>query len=246
MKMRLLPVLGITGFFSVALAGSAMADSWPPAPGTYRTTDVSAGADLVGPTTMVCDPKGCSPRPSDFASVSVDRGLNTFKPRGDVSLVQQRGTTLTLFLYNTLSRTFVSGCWIIADSDFTIAQDLSTASLSTTVPGESNCPGRPVKVSSSNVVTSNGGVGGGGGGTGPITLNVSWTAKGVVSHLRDDAMLSCGGFTTVGGQDLDLASAVSQGQITGASASLTSEFASMDRSSSHQVVNGTPVDTCFF
>jgi hypothetical protein len=152
---------------------------------------------------------------------------------------------LTLFLYNTVSRTSVSGCWIIADSDFTLAQDLSSASLSTTVPGESNCPGRPMKVSSTNVVTSKG-VGGGGEGTGPITLNISWTAKGVVSHLRDDAMLSCGGFTTVGGQDLDLASALSQGQITGASASLTSEFASMDRSSSHQVVNGVPVDACFF
>lgn len=240
MKMRLLPALGITGLFSIALAGSAMAGGWP-APGTYRMTDTSANADLVGPSTIVCDPKGCGPGPSDFAFVTVDRGLHTFKPRGNVPLVQQSGTMLNLFLYTT-SGTTVSGCWIIADGDFTVAEDLSSASLATTVPGESNCPGTPLAVSSTNVVT---GKGGGGGGTGPIALNLNWTYKGVVSHGRDDGLFTCGSFTTVAGQDFDHASALSQGQITGASASLTSDFASIDHSSSNQVVKGTPVDACF-
>ena len=244
MNMRLLlPVLGITGLFSIALAGSALAGGgWPPAPGTYRMTDTSASADLVGPPTTVCGLKGCGPGPSDFAFVTVDRGLHTFKPRGDMPLVQQSGTMLNLFL-ETVSGTSVAGCWIIADGDFTIAADLSSASLSTTVPGQSNCPGTPLAVSSTNVVTGKGG--GGGGGGGPITLNLSWNYKGVVSHARDDGMLTCGSFTTVAGKDSDHASAVSQGQITGASASLTSDFASIDDSSSNQVVKGAPVDACF-
>jgi hypothetical protein len=249
MKMRLLPILGITGLFSIALAGSAAAGGggWPPAPGTYRATDTSANASLVGPSTIVCyPPKGCFPQPSAFADASIDRGLHTFKPRGSASLVQQTGTMLNLFLYNTVSGTSIAGCWIIADSDFTVAPDLSSASLSTTVPGESNCPGMPMKVSSTNLVTVKGGGGGGGGGTGPITLNLSWTYKGVVSHGRDDGMLTCGSFMTVGGFDSDHATATSQGQITGASATLTSQFASIDHTSTNQVVKGTPVDACFF
>jgi hypothetical protein len=245
MNIRLLPILGITGLFSIALAGSAVAGGggWPPAPGTYKTTDTSATASLVGPSTIVCGPKGCGPGPSDFAYVNVDRGLHTFKPRGGDLLVQQNGTMLNFSLFTTSGS--VGGCWMIADGDFTIANDLSSASLSTTVQGESNCPGTPLAVSSTNVVTGKGGGGGGGGGVGPITLNITWTYKGVVSHARDDGTLICGSFKTVAGQDSDHATAVSQGQITGSSANLTSDFASIDQSSSKQVVKGTPVDACF-
>jgi hypothetical protein len=248
MKMRLLPILGITGLFSIALAGSAVAGGggWPPAPGNYQTADTSANASLVGPSTIVCSPKGCYPQPSDFAYVSVDRGLHTFKPRGGAGLVQQSGTMLSLYMYSA-SGTSASGCWIIADSDFTVAKDLSSATLSTTVPGESNCPGTPLAVSSTNLVTGKGGGGGGGGGGAePITLNVSWTYKGVVSHVRDDGKMTCGSFSTVAGLDADHATALSQGQISGASASLTSEYASIDQSSSRQIVKGAPVDACFF
>src|SRR3989441_4500299 len=221
MNMRLLPILGITGLFSIALAGSAVAGGggWPPVPGTYKATDTSATADLVGATTIVCYPeKGCFPEPSEFASVSVDRGLHTFKPKGGAPLVQQSGTMLN-FYFSTVSGTNVSGCWMIADGDFTVARDLSSASLSTTVPGESNCPGAPLAVSSTNVVTGKGGGGGdGGGGTALITLNIGWTYKGVVSHLRDDGRMTCGSFSTVAGVDADHATALSQGQISEASA----------------------------
>jgi len=249
MNMRLLPILGITGLFSIALAGSAVAGGggWPPVPGTYKTTDTSATADLVGATTIVCYPqKGCFPEPSEFAYVSVDRGLHTFKPRGGAPLVQQSGTMLN-FYFSTVSGTNVSGCWMIADGDFAVAKDLSGASLSTTVQGESNCPGTPLAVSSTNVVTGKGGGGGGGGGsTGPVTLNLSWTYKGVVSHAHDDGMLTCGTFKTSAGQDSDHASATSQGLITGASATLTSQYAFIDSTVSNQIVKGTPVDACFF
>ena len=246
MNIRLLPALGVTGLLSIALAGSAVAGGgWPPAPGTYKMTDTSATADLVGATTIVCYPeKGCFPEPSEFASVSVDRGLHTFKPKGGAPLVQQSGTMLN-FYFSTVSGTNVSGCWMIADGDFTVASDLSSASLSTTVQGESNCPGAPLAVSSTNVVTGKGGVGGG-GTTGPITLNLSWTYNGVVSHVHDDGMLTCGTFKTSAKQDSDHASATSQGAITGASATLTSQYAYIDNSSNNQVVKGAPVDACFF
>lgn len=247
MNIRLLPILGITGLFSIALAGSAVAGGggWPPAPGTYKTTDTSATADLVAGSTIVCYPqKGCYPQPTDLAYVSVDRGLHTFKPRGGKTLIQQTGTMLN-FYFSTASGTNASGCWMIADDDFTVAKDLSSASLVTTVQGESNCPGTPLAVSSTNVVTPKGGGGGGGGTVGPITLNLSWTYKGVVSHARNDDTLTCGSFKTVAKQDSDHATATSQGDITGASASLTSQFASIDHSSSNQIVKGTPVDACF-
>lgn len=248
MNIRLLPVLGMTGLFSVALAGSAVAGGggWPPVPGNYQMVDTSANASLVGPPTTVCTPKGCYPQPSDFAYVSVDRGLHTFKPRGGTQLVQQSGTMLTLYMFSATGPS-VDGCWIIADSDFAVAKDLSSATLSTTVPGASNCPGSPLAVSSTNVVTGKGGGGGGGGGgTGPITLNLSWTYKGVVSHGHDDGQFSCGSFATVAGADFDHATATSQGQISAASASLASEYASIDQSMSRQLVKGAPVDACFF
>ncbi|MDQ6713949.1 MAG: hypothetical protein M3Z28_12285 [Candidatus Dormibacteraeota bacterium] len=160
-------------------------------------------------------------------------------------MVQQTGTMLNFYFY-TASGTNASGCWLIDDKDFIVAKDLSNASLSTTVQGESNCPGTPLAVSATNVVTGKSGGGGGGGGTvGPVTLNISWSYNGVVSHVRDDGTLTCGDFKTVARQDSDHASATSQGQITGASASLTSQFASMDASSSRQVVKGVPVDACF-
>ncbi len=187
MNMRLFPILGITGLFSIALAGSAVAGGggWPPAPGSYKMTDTSATADLVGA--------------------------------------------------------------MIADGDFSVAKDLSSASLSTTVEGESNCPGAPLAVSSTNVVTGKGGGGGGGGGgtATPVTLNLSWTYKGVVSHGHDDGILTCGTFKTSAQQDSDHASATAQGQITGASATLTSQYAYIDNSSSNQVIKGAPIDACF-
>src|SRR3981081_4528210 len=112
MKMRLLPILGITGLFSIALAGSAAAGGggWPPAPGTYKTTDLSATAYLVGATTIVCYPeKGCFPQPSESASVSVDRGLHTFKPKGGKTLVQQTGTMLNFYYSNSSGRSVSGG-----------------------------------------------------------------------------------------------------------------------------------------
>jgi hypothetical protein len=135
---------------------------------------------------------------------------------------------------------------MIADGDFTVAQDLSSASLVTTIPVEPNCPGPPVKVSAANLVSSMGVGPRGGGGTGQITLNLSWTYKGIVGHFRDDGMLKCGGFQTVGGDDFDHATASAKGQITGASAGMTSDFASIGRSSGHSIVSGTPLDACFF
>src|ERR1700716_1236056 len=104
MNIRLLPILGMTGLLSIALAGSAVAgsDGWPPAPGTYKTTDLSASTGLVGATTIVCYPeKGCFPVPSEAATVSVDRGRHTFKPKGGKTLVQQTGTMLNFYYANT-------------------------------------------------------------------------------------------------------------------------------------------------
>ena len=248
MNMRMLPILGATGLLSIALAGSAVAGGggWPPAPGTYKTTDLSASTGLVGATTIVCYPeKGCFPVPSEAATVSVDRGRHTFKPKGGKTLVQQTGTMLN-FYYSNTSGTSVSGCWMIADGDFTVAKDLSSASLVTTVAGASNCPGTPLSISALNVVSPKGGGGDGGGTMTPITLNLSWTYRGVVSHSRNDGTLTCGSFKTAAKQDSDHASATSQGDVTGASATLTAQYAFIDNTTSNQVVKGTPVDACFF
>jgi hypothetical protein len=149
---------------------------------------------------------------------------------------------LTLDLF-TVSGPSVSGCWIINDGDFVVASDLSSASLSTTVPAQSNCPGVPFALSSANVISGKGGGDGGGGGA-PTTLNLTWTYKGVVGHLQDNGQYMCGSFQTIAGLDQDQASATSQGQITGASETLTSDFATIDRSTNNQLLKGTLPDAC--
>ncbi len=245
MNMRLLPIAGLTGLVSIALASSAVAGGggWPPAPGNYRQSDTSAFASLSGPPTTVITPgKGGGPGPSDFAYVGVDRGLHTFKPKSGPGLVQQSGTMLTLDLF-TASGGYTSGCWIIADRDFVVATDLSSASLSTTVPAASNCPGSPLNVSALNGVTGKGG--GGGGGGAPVTLNLSWTYNGVISHSQDNGVLRCGSFQTTAHYDDDHASASAQGQISGATGTMTSDYSSIDKSAYDQVVNGVPADACF-
>ena len=148
---------------------------------------------------------GCYPQRSDFAYVSVDRVLHTFKPRGGAQLVQQSGTMLSLYMYSA-SGTSASGCWIIADSDFTVVKDLSSASLSTTVPAESNCPRDTARCFVDERRHGQG----------------RWPAWTPITSVR------------------------SQGQITRASASLTSDYASIDQGLSHQIVKGAPVDACFF
>lgn len=152
---------------------------------------------------------------------------------------------LTLDLF-TGTGGYSFGCWIIADSDFAVASDLSTASLSTTVPAQSNCPGAPLSVSAMNLVAGKGGGGGGGGVPGsPITINVSWTYRGVTTTAHDDGVLMCGSFQTTAHVDYDHASATAQGQFSGAASPMTSDYASIDQSRYDQMVKGVPADACF-
>jgi len=245
MNIRLLPIAGLTGLVSIALASSAVAGygGWPPAPGNYRQTDVSAYASLYGPATTVTPPGkgGGGGGGSDFAYVSVDRGL---KPKSGTRLAQQSGTMLTLFGF-TAGGGYTWGCWMIADTDFVVASDLSSASLSTTVPAASNCPGAPMNVSAVNGVTAKGGDGGGGGGGSPTTLSILWTYKGVVSHSHDNGVQSCGSFQTTAHYDNDHATAGAQGTISGATGPMESDYSSIDKTVFNQVVKGVPADACF-
>jgi hypothetical protein len=249
MNFRILPIAGIAsvaGLLSIAFGGSAIAGGggFPPTPGTYRTTDTATFADLLGPPSTVCGPKGCGPGPSDEAFVSVDRGLLTFKPKTGPRLIQQNGTMLNLDAF-AVDGSSVFGCWIIPDRDFIVSSDLSSASLSTTVPAQSNCPGAPVAISAANGVSGKGGGGGGGGAGMPISLNVSWTYRGVVSHFTDDARQQCGSFETRGHLESSAATATAQGQVSIVTETMTSNFGSIQSSATDQVVRGVPPDACF-
>lgn len=244
MNIRLLPIVGAAGFLSVALAGTALAGGGWPAPGVYKLADAAAFASLSGPPTTVCDPyKGCGPGPSDSAYVTVDRGLHTFKAKGGgAPVIQQSGTMLTLGLYTASNGNYVFGCWMIPDSDFVVASDLSSASVSTTVPPQSTCPGQPMGLTPAGAL--DGKPGGGGGGGSPITINVTWTWNGVVGHEHDAGQYACGSFKATAGFDYDVASATSQGQFTGASATLTDDFSAITQSANNQVISGTLPDAC--
>jgi hypothetical protein len=127
MFKRLLPVAGIIGLLTIALAGSAAAG--PPGfgqPGLFKFADWQANATLIDPTT------------GNFnGGLLVDRGMQSFKLKHapGAPVVEEPGTVLVIKGASGF------GCWMIPDSAFVIANNLSTATLNIHATADMECPG---------------------------------------------------------------------------------------------------------
>jgi hypothetical protein len=180
MFKRLLPVAGILGLLSIALAGSAAAGGGGGGfggPGLFKFSDWSANANLSDQTGNF------------IGSVFVDRGMLSFKLKHTpgAPVVEQPGTVLNVFTPSGF------GCWIIPDPAFAVASDLSGATLNVHATPDMQCPGLFVG-------SATGGKPGlqsvlGGGGPPPvitdITVNLTWTGSGALWNNANSGTSKC-------------------------------------------------------
>ncbi len=157
MFKRLLPVGGIIGLLTLALAGSAAAGGGGGfgGPGLFMFTDWSANATAIDPTTG-----------NFYGSVFVDRGTQSFKLKHTpgAPVVERPGTVLNV------SEQSGSGCWIIPDAAFVVASDLSGATLNIHATPDMQCPGFFVGSATGGKPGLQSALGFGGGGPPPTPI----------------------------------------------------------------------------
>jgi hypothetical protein len=127
MFKRILPVAGIIGLLAIALAGSAAAGPIGfGQPGLFKFTDWQANATLVDPITG-----------NIYGGLFVDRGMQSFKAKHTpgAPVIEQAGTVLVV------KELAGFGCWMIPDSAFVIANNLSGATLNIHATADMQCPG---------------------------------------------------------------------------------------------------------
>jgi hypothetical protein len=186
MFKRLLPVAGILGLLSIALAGSAAAGGGGGfgGPGLFKFSDLSANASLTDPTTG-----------NFYGSVFVDRGMQSFKLKHTpgAPVVEQPGTVLNVFVPEGF------GCWIIPDSAFVVASDLSGATLNIHAMPGMVCPGFFVGSATGGKPGLQSALGFGGGGPPPnqitdITVNLTWAGSGALWTNGNSGTSKCMGY----------------------------------------------------
>jgi hypothetical protein len=233
MIRRLLQTATLAGALALVLAGSAAAGGGGGGgfiPGVYHFTDSSAEADLQESN-------------GNVSFVAVDRGTLFFRLRNTTGgpVVQKSGTVVQI------GTPVGYGCWIVPDSDFVISPDLHSASLHTTVPAQSNCPGffLVAGAAAATGVVPDGGDGGGGGLTSPTTIDVAWTWKGSIAQSESSFGTVCGGSTFQSHGTSRSASSTALATISALSGPAASASARISSGSSNLNVTGIPPDSCF-
>lgn len=242
---RLVPISGVLAALSLAFAGSALAGGggFPP-PGNYTFNDTSAFASYQitppGPTGG-----------GDFVFLGVDRGLQTFRPRGadenESQVITQAGTMLNLSASISSTNIFEFGCWIIPDAAFAVTDKLHSASLAVRITEQTPlCPGTPTGPAAAIGKGVIGGGGGGGGATFPLPLrvNASWAWKGLVGSSQDAMSFKCGVLSVKSDSSRKSAVSTSTGAVSGINAALSDSFGQVSRSESKQNIKGTLPDNC--
>jgi hypothetical protein len=170
MFKRLLPIAGIIGLLTVALAGSAAAGGGGGfgGPGLFMFTDWSANATATDPTTG-----------NFYGSVFVDRGTQSFKLKHTpgAPVVEEPGTVLVIKAASGF------GCWMIPDSAFVIANNLSSATLNIHATPGMVCPGFYVGSATGGKPALQSALGVTDVGPPPLItdlmVNLTWTGSGV-------------------------------------------------------------------
>ncbi len=262
--VRRLLSLAAAALCSIALAGSALAQSFGPPPGHSQSTDTNAFADLFDSTGSI------------HANPSVDRGMQTFKAKQASGPPVVMGPATMLNLEVDVPNGFAFGCWIIPDSAFNISRDLSSATLTATVtPGVSECPGPPLAAATGarpglealSLQPLQEGPPGSFGFIGPVQIGLTWTFLGAVAKSRFTNNASCASFISnaEGSDQRAFANATATLSATIATflppptnglppmsgppvalshTSLTSDFAAIEQFSIDQVVSGTLSQAC--
>ena len=204
-------------------------------PGSYTFSNQSVSADFG---TL----KGGPPDQSSFF-ISVDQGLNSFRPRhGTGTPTVMRSTVVFLTVFTPTSAD--SACYVLTNpADFTINQNLQSAALSTTLTAGELCPGfaSPVGKGGAPIID-----GGGAGLPASIQVAVTWTGLGVVATQHDRSTFQCLQYNTNGTFTMRTSDANASGTIDALpGTTFNTPVATVMSSVSQLTIKGTPDPLCF-
>jgi hypothetical protein len=225
-------VIAIVFCGSLALAAAAVAAGGL-GPGKYTFNSSSANA-FFG-----MGKKGGPPSPS--WSVSVNQGLNSFKPRDPSDPRVVLNSTMVFITEFDATGKGGFGCFVVPDGDFVVSRDLASASLNTTLTANEACPGFGTPVGGKG-----GGFAGGNGGLVlPITVDVTWSAVGAVTTFNNTFSLQCLDFNEDGNSSNQSTGAAATGSISALPGRFTGEWADIAGTVGRLDIRGVPQSACF-
>jgi hypothetical protein len=236
MRKRLFYSCVIAALSAFALGGGVLASGGFGGPGTTTFHDLSATAALS-------DSSGTS------LFISVDRGIQTFKLRGVSGPPVMVGPETVLnYSGSSPNGSVYNACFVIPDSKFTVASNLSTAALNVDPTVETPCPGFLVPAGSGGRPGLSGtvpeaGSGGGGGGEVPITASIVWTSNGAVttSHFMSDSKCQGADAHATGSSKNTFASVAGTVSLL---TDVTAQFATIGDTSNKEVITATFSAAC--
>ncbi|HYL06983.1 MAG TPA: hypothetical protein VEU76_00430 [Candidatus Udaeobacter sp.] len=202
-------------------------------PGKY--TFSSAGADAF----FGIGKKGGPPAAS--WSVSVNRGLNSFKPTHPAAARIVMNSTIVSVAEFDATGTGGYGCFIVPDTDFAVAKDLSGATLHATLTADEACPGYAAAVGGSKDVSFGGASS---GLTLPITVDVSWTAAGPTTTFKQTFSIDCLSYSQSGSSSNQNRNAGAAGAISALAGSFNADFADINSGDGSLDIRGVPDPRC--
>lgn len=227
---RLVMVLLVVFVGSLALAAAAVAAGGL-GPGKY-TFDSSSANAFFG-----MGKKGGPPSPS--WSVSVNQGLNSFKPKDGPRIVNN--STIVYVNERDATGNGGFGCFVAPDSDFSVARDLSSASLHTTLTADEVCPGFATPVGGDKTAFA----GGNSGLVLPMMVDVTWTATGAVTTYENSFSVQCLSYNESGSSSNQSTGANATGAISALPGQFTGEFADVITTVGKLDIKGVPPSACF-
>jgi hypothetical protein len=227
---RLAIVFAIVFCGSLALAAAAVAAGGL-GPGKY-TFDSSSANAFFG-----MGKKGGPPSPS--WSVSVNHGLNSFKPKDGARTVYNN--TIVYVSEWDATGNGGYGCFVVPDSAFVVARDLSSASLHASLTADEACPGYATPVAGGKDAFA----GGSSGLALPISVDLTWTATGAVTTYDQSFSLQCLSYNESGNSSNKSTGAGATGTISALNGQFNSEYADVTTTVGKLDIKGVPPSGCF-
>jgi len=241
MIKRFLPIAGVCGLLSVALAGTAAAGGGGGygGPGHFQFSDTTAYATFGDPSS------------GDYLTgIYVDRGQLSFKHKRTpgAPVVEKNGTLLSVNEYSATTSEY--GCWVIPDSAFVVANDLSSASVNVHATADMVCPGFYVGSATGGKpgLQSSIGYGGAGGGEPPTLItdtvvNLTWTGSGDLWKNSNSGISKCGSYTASFHGTFDYEYSTATGTV-GDQTGSSDPFAQVGRNTQDSNAASTPSGAC--
>ena len=230
---RLALVFSIVFCGSLALAtAAAAAGSMGPGKYTFHSTGANAFFGM--------GKKGGPPSPS--WSVSVNQGLNSFKPtHPNGPRVVADSTMVYVTEFDALGNGGF-GCFVLPNSNFMVSRDLQSAALHTTLTADEACPGYGTPVGGSKDVIF---AGGNGGLALPIRVDVTWSAQGATTTAKQSFSVQCLDYKQSGSSSNISTTAGASGSVSALGGGFTSEFADLNSTDGKLDIRGVPQSACF-